>query len=87
MKFSWNSTNIPANDKTILHITWSPEKEGAWRETITFSDGKKVKRDVVVILKSCLPRVSSTRYSVLHLQSKIAIVKRLSLTLLLRIPI
>lgn len=64
LNLSWDEIEINQNEEALLELTWTPIVAEACRHSFTLSDGRKINRDIAVILKSVNPKVSTTSCSV-----------------------
>lgn len=60
LSLSWDEIEVNQNEEVLLELTWTPTVAEACRHTFTLSDGRKINRDIAVILKSVNPKVSAT---------------------------
>ncbi|CAH1119295.1 unnamed protein product [Phaedon cochleariae] len=52
VSYSWKNKVIESGGETIFELTWCPLDEGSSRHIISFTDTKKLKRDIPVTFKS-----------------------------------
>ncbi|XP_060528096.1 protein abnormal spindle isoform X2 [Cylas formicarius] len=56
LNFDWVQAEVKAGEQKLLEMVWCPGMEVRCRQMFTLSDGKKIHRDVAVILKSTAPK-------------------------------
>lgn len=59
LSLSWDEIEVNRNEEVLLELTWTPTVAEACRHTFTLSDGRRINRDIAVILKSVNPKVSN----------------------------